>query len=72
MQLCTTHKLEVIVGVSPDEPEDLTDLQKIVQPEQFIVRAAPVPGRNELCTCGSGRKYKKCCLRNPSSALDGS
>ena len=19
-------------------------------------------GRNELCPCGSGRKYKKCCL----------
>jgi len=21
-------------------------------------------GRNELCPCGSGRKYKRCCLRN--------
>jgi hypothetical protein len=21
-------------------------------------------GRNELCTCGSGRKYKKCCGAN--------
>lgn len=20
-------------------------------------------GRNELCPCGSGKKYKKCCLR---------
>jgi hypothetical protein len=20
------------------------------------------PGRNELCYCGSGQKYKKCCL----------
>ena len=20
------------------------------------------PGRNEPCTCGSGRKYKQCCL----------
>ena len=20
-------------------------------------------GRNDLCPCGSGRKYKKCCLR---------
>jgi uncharacterized protein YecA (UPF0149 family) len=19
------------------------------------------PGRNELCSCGSGKKYKKCC-----------
>jgi SEC-C motif len=22
---------------------------------------APKPGRNELCPCGSGKKYKKCC-----------
>jgi uncharacterized protein YecA (UPF0149 family) len=20
-----------------------------------------VPGRNDLCDCGSGKKYKKCC-----------
>lgn len=25
--------------------------------------AAAAPGRNEPCPCGSGRKYKKCCLR---------
>jgi hypothetical protein len=24
--------------------------------------AAVVPGRNEPCPCGSGKKYKKCCL----------
>jgi uncharacterized protein len=24
-------------------------------------RAAPKVGRNELCPCGSGKKYKKCC-----------
>ena len=22
-------------------------------------------GRNEKCPCGSGRKYKHCCSRNP-------
>jgi SEC-C motif-containing protein len=28
-------------------------------------------GRNDPCPCGSGRKYKKCCLDKPdSSALD--
>ncbi|HZL35666.1 MAG TPA: SEC-C metal-binding domain-containing protein [Tepidisphaeraceae bacterium] len=26
-----------------------------------IRRAAPKPGRNDPCSCGSGRKYKKCC-----------
>jgi len=32
----------------PGEPP-----RKVVQP----------PGRNELCPCGSGRKYKKCCMQ---------
>jgi preprotein translocase subunit SecA len=26
-----------------------------------IVREAPKVGRNDLCPCGSGKKYKKCC-----------
>jgi hypothetical protein len=29
-------------------------------------------GRNEPCLCGSGRKYKQCCLRNPKSLDAGS
>ena len=27
-------------------------------------KAAPRPGRNEPCSCGSGRKYKQCCGRH--------
>jgi uncharacterized protein len=27
-------------------------------------RAKPRPGRNDPCSCGSGRKYKQCCGRN--------
>jgi hypothetical protein len=26
------------------------------------VRASPKVGRNDPCPCGSGKKYKKCCL----------
>ena len=29
--------------------------------EKPIVRAQPKVGRNDLCPCGSGKKYKKCC-----------
>jgi tetratricopeptide (TPR) repeat protein len=28
------------------------------------------PARNSLCPCGSGKKYKKCCLINASTAND--
>lgn len=30
-------------------------------PSREPVRAAPAPGRNDPCPCGSGRKFKKCC-----------
>ena len=31
--------------------------------ETPIVRDEPKVGRNDLCPCGSGKKYKKCCGR---------
>lgn len=33
---------------------------KAVAPKQYV-RATPKLGRNDPCSCGSGRKYKKCC-----------
>ncbi len=33
---------------------------EIVGREPFV-REAPKIGRNEPCSCGSGKKYKKCC-----------
>jgi uncharacterized protein YecA (UPF0149 family) len=27
-----------------------------------ITRIGPKIGRNDLCPCGSGKKYKKCCM----------
>ncbi len=32
-------------------------------PKQAPVRKARIPGRNELCYCGSGKKYKNCHLK---------
>ncbi|MCD6389209.1 MAG: SEC-C domain-containing protein [Desulfobulbaceae bacterium] len=36
-----------------------------LKPESKIipVRQDPKIGRNQPCPCGSGKKYKKCCLR---------
>jgi len=31
------------------------------QAVQQVVRSAAKVGRNDLCPCGSGKKYKKCC-----------
>ncbi len=32
------------------------------EPPPFMERATPKIGRNDPCPCGSGKKYKKCCL----------
>jgi hypothetical protein len=34
-------------------------------PELPIVNPGPKIGRNDPCPCGSGKKYKKCCLDKP-------
>jgi uncharacterized protein len=39
---------------------DLRQLWKSLGPRTEAVRKAPVPGRNDPCPCGSGKKYKKC------------
>ena len=33
----------------------------VVNAPREPIRAEDVPGRNELCPCGSGKKFKKCC-----------
>ena len=39
---------------------DLRELWKTIGPRVETVRAIATPGRNDLCHCGSGKKYKKC------------
>ena len=40
---------------------DLRDLWRTLGPRVEPLFRAPTPGRNEPCSCGSGKKYKKCC-----------
>ena len=62
-EMCDGHDWEVIIGVEPDNTEDITDVLKLLEPDRFTVRAETSARRNDPCPCGSGKKYKKCCLR---------
>jgi uncharacterized protein len=58
--LSADERLELIAGL----PHMLHDLNKhrfdgLVS--RTPIRKAAVPGRNDPCPCGSGRKFKKCC-----------
>ncbi|MCU1258724.1 MAG: Protein translocase subunit SecA [Bryobacterales bacterium] len=59
--------------VVPDEPVPdaslCTDeaLHNSAQSPQPFRRQLPKVGRNDNCLCGSGQKYKRCCLLKPST-----
>ncbi|HEY2515718.1 MAG TPA: SEC-C metal-binding domain-containing protein [Polyangiaceae bacterium] len=45
---------------TPERIEEIYARQLGGRPEP-IVRSGPRVGRNEACTCGSGKKFKRCC-----------
>jgi len=65
---CDKHGIKVIVGIEPDKPEDISDVERVLNPSQPIRIAATV-NRNDPCPCGSGKKYKKCCM-NKSTTMN--
>lgn len=63
------HKPEI--GQRPPKPKDRPRPSPIQLPQPSLVEpqqqvSSQRIGRNELCPCGSGKKYKKCCLRTSS------
>ena len=55
------------------DEEDSVDMDPFVFDDDFylptvktVVRPVPKIGRNDPCPCGSGKKYKKCCLNRDS------
>ena len=53
----------------PWEPDE--EMEKLVEAEPPFVPAPgqKLPGRNDPCVCGSGKKFKKCCL--PKLKMEG-
>jgi uncharacterized protein YecA (UPF0149 family) len=52
------------VGVEPDQPEDLSDLRKLMRTEvkpEAKPRLPPKISGNDYCPCRSGKKFKSCC-----------
>ncbi|HET89419.1 MAG TPA: zinc chelation protein SecC [Chloroflexi bacterium] len=60
--ICHENGWHFIAGLAPDKPEDLADLERALNPPAPAGRANVV-GRNDACPCGSGKKYKHCCMR---------
>lgn len=64
LEICEREGFKVIVGIEEDQPEDVSDVRKLlgyeVENTKTIIKSEKI-GRNEPCICGSGKKYKKCC-----------
>ena len=56
-----THCLPFVAEVAAEWRRQSKE-QQMSQVQSAGVRMSPQPGRNDPCPCGSGLKYKKCCL----------
>lgn len=67
LQLETNRSLYDEFQQKPAEIEQVQENEEAseAQPTQPVV-IGPKTGRNDLCPCGSGKKYKKCCGYNPN------
>ncbi|MDI6803671.1 MAG: SEC-C metal-binding domain-containing protein [Bacteroidota bacterium] len=63
MALCNKHGWKVIVGIEPNKPEDFSDVERLLSPNTMTIIDKPTVARNDPCPCGSGLKFKKCCLK---------
>jgi uncharacterized protein YecA (UPF0149 family) len=53
-----------------EEPwEENTELEAVIQTERpKLLSGEKKPGRNDLCPCSSGMKFKKCCIEKFKSS----
>ena len=56
------HQLfgSVVVNAEEDAEENILDLTAILNKPQ-TTQIEKTPNRNDPCSCGSGKKFKKCC-----------
>ena len=69
LAVCEERGWKAIVGVEPDEPEDISDLERLLNPSSPVVAPEKI-GTNDPCPCGSGRKYKRCCMGKETEAAE--
>jgi len=54
------HNLNANIEVSADVEEDISELEAVLNTPK-TQRFEKKPNRNDPCSCGSAKKFKKCC-----------
>jgi uncharacterized protein YecA (UPF0149 family) len=73
--ICEENNWIFIGGLEPGKEEDISEVEYMLNPaafngkepnmnhDNFTVKKTELQiGRNDACPCGSGLKYKKCCM----------
>lgn len=55
-------RIQVKVNAMPARPRGPVAMGNVNKTENHKARASSHIGRNDLCPCGSGKKYKNCCM----------
>ncbi|MFH1935153.1 MAG: PBPRA1643 family SWIM/SEC-C metal-binding motif protein [Pseudomonadota bacterium] len=61
LAMCDNRGWTAVIGIEPDKLEDISEVQRLLNPPK-PKQAGPKVGRNDPCPCGSGKKFKKCCM----------
>ncbi len=72
--ICEENNWIFIGGIEPEEEDDISELEYMLNPKAFkkqpkmsqtksqtVVNKVSIR-RNDPCSCGSGLKFKKCCM----------
>jgi SEC-C motif len=55
------HNLRLLARLEARQAAPVPSFGSVAAPAAPIRHPQPKPGRNDLCPCGSGKKFKKCC-----------
>jgi SWIM/SEC-C metal-binding protein len=58
--LLKQHELFANITLDADGEENIGELEAVLNKPKTVV-LEKTPNRNDPCSCGSGKKYKKCC-----------
>jgi len=58
--LVAANDLIADISIDADSPENTVQLDTLLN-KPVTTRFEKTPARNDPCSCGSGKKYKKCC-----------
>ncbi|TQV87643.1 PBPRA1643 family SWIM/SEC-C metal-binding motif protein [Aliikangiella coralliicola] len=60
IRIVEENKLFADIEVNSEAAENIVELEGVLNKPKTMV-FEKTPKRNEPCSCGSGKKYKKCC-----------